>query len=94
MAGFMIDTTLLEEVGVEIEPDMQIPHYNPDTMETNVPGIYIAGTLAGGSRWRVTHAIYNSHAHIAKIVKALTGRVPARLGSASARNGDVAREEL
>ena len=27
---------------------MEKPLYNPDTMETNVPGLYVAGVIASG----------------------------------------------
>jgi thioredoxin reductase (NADPH) len=45
LIGADADYTLLREVGVEIVPAglTQVPMYNPDTFETNVPGLYVVG---------------------------------------------------
>ena len=45
LIGADADFTLLREVGVEIVPAglTQVPLYDPDTFETNVPGLYVAG---------------------------------------------------
>jgi thioredoxin reductase (NADPH) len=43
-------------------------------METNVPGLYVAGTAIGGTQDKYTVFIENCHAHVEKIVRALTGK--------------------
>lgn len=45
LIGSDADFTLLREAGVEITPAglTEVPTYNPDTFETNVPGLYVAG---------------------------------------------------
>ncbi|HEX8178436.1 MAG TPA: NAD(P)-binding domain-containing protein [Pyrinomonadaceae bacterium] len=45
LIGSDADFTLLREAGVEIAPAglTEVPVYNPDTFETNVPGLYVAG---------------------------------------------------
>ncbi len=45
LIGSDADFTLLRDAGVEIVPAglTQVPVYNPDTFETNVPGLYVAG---------------------------------------------------
>src|SRR5438067_1780208 len=45
LIGADADYTLLRTLGVEIVPAglNQVPVYNPDTFETNVPGLYVAG---------------------------------------------------
>lgn len=48
LTGYYPDCSLLEEIGVRINTKTGIPEHNPDTMETNVPGVYIAGVLAAG----------------------------------------------
>jgi thioredoxin reductase (NADPH) len=48
MTGFTPSGTLLRQVGVEIDPKTGIPTHDPATMETNVPGVFIAGVLASG----------------------------------------------
>ncbi|HAQ06269.1 MAG TPA: YpdA family putative bacillithiol disulfide reductase [Bacillus bacterium] len=49
MTGYHPDHTFLKRVGVQIEEETGRPHFNPDTMETNVPGIFIAGVIAAGN---------------------------------------------
>jgi len=63
-------------------------------METNVPGLYVAGTATGGTQSRFTAFISTSHDHVGKIVKALTGTTPERLGTVQARNNAVDWEEI
>jgi thioredoxin reductase (NADPH) len=48
MTGFTPSSTLLRQVGVEIDAETGIPAHDPATMETNVPGVFIAGVLASG----------------------------------------------
>ncbi len=48
MTGWRPDRTLLHGRGVRTDPVTGIPEHDPATMETNVPGIYIAGVIAAG----------------------------------------------
>jgi thioredoxin reductase (NADPH) len=48
MIGYMPETGLLEQLGVSMDPTTGIPAHDPSTMETSVPGIFIAGVLASG----------------------------------------------
>jgi thioredoxin reductase (NADPH) len=48
MIGYEPEPGLLREVGVAIDPETGIPAHDPATMETDVPGIFIAGVLAAG----------------------------------------------
>jgi thioredoxin reductase (NADPH) len=48
MIGYMPETGLLEQLGVPMDPITGIPAHDPLTMETSVPGIFIAGVLASG----------------------------------------------
>lgn len=50
LTGFRPDRGLLGSAGVEIDPETGTPKHNPETMETNVPGLYIAGVIAAGSQ--------------------------------------------
>ena len=36
-------------MGVNIDEVTGEPHYNPETMESNVPGLFIAGVIAAGN---------------------------------------------
>ena len=45
LIGSDADLSLLKQAGVEIAPSglTEIPVYHPDTFETNIPGLYVAG---------------------------------------------------
>jgi thioredoxin reductase (NADPH) len=45
-------------------------------METTVPSVHIAGTAVGGSQPRARIFIENSHVHVERIARALTGQTP------------------
>jgi len=81
MIGYTADMSLLSSAGVTIQGEEQAPVHDSETMETNVPGIFIAGTAVGGTGWRLKHAIYTSHDHVAKIVKAISGQNIRQLGA-------------
>ena len=42
-------------------------------METNVPGVYVAGTAVAGTQDKYRVFIENCHVHVHRIVAALTG---------------------
>ena len=45
LVGSDADLTLLKKLGVKTEPGKltEVPVYDPETFETNIPGIYVAG---------------------------------------------------
>jgi len=93
--GFRANMSLYHTAGVQLDGERGIPHHNPDTMETNVPGLFIAGTTAAGmlqDRYRLF--IENTHEHVEKIVKAVTGRVPDKIGTIPARNYTLALKQI
>ncbi|MEK5324880.1 YpdA family putative bacillithiol disulfide reductase [Aeribacillus sp. FSL M8-0254] len=49
MTGYHPDHNFLKKMGVLIDEQTGRPDYNPDTMETNVNGIFIAGVIAAGN---------------------------------------------
>ncbi len=48
LTGYTADLSLLRSVGVAVDETSGVPQHAPETMETNVPGVYIAGVLASG----------------------------------------------
>jgi thioredoxin reductase (NADPH) len=70
MIGYCPDTSLLRQAGVEIDADSQAPVHNPQTMETNVRGIFVAGSIAAG-RFNNKIFIENGRAHGRLIVDAI-----------------------
>lgn len=49
MTGYHPDKSFLAGMDVHIEQETGRPIYNPETMETNVEGIFIAGVIAAGN---------------------------------------------
>lgn len=92
--GFRGDQRLLEQAGVQLRGANRVPAFDPETMETNVPRLYLAGTVAAGVQQRYTLFIENCHEHAGKITAALTGKWPERLGSPAARNYHLAFERI
>ena len=92
--GFHGDQSLLEHSGVELHGENRVPAFDSATMETNVPGLYVAGTVAAGIQQRYTLFIENCHEHAGKIAQAITGRWPARLGNVSGRNVELSFEQI
>ena len=48
MTGYEPDSSSLERLGIEVHPVTAIPRHDPATMETNVPGVYVAGVVVSG----------------------------------------------
>jgi thioredoxin reductase (NADPH) len=69
--GYVADMRLFEMLGVQLTGPERAPVFNLETMETNVPGIYVAGTVAGGTQKKFSLFIETSHVDIPKIVTAL-----------------------
>lgn len=92
--GFHGDQGLLEQAGVELHGENRVPIFDPETMETNVPGLFLAGTVAAGIQQRYTLFIENAHEHAAKITRAITGSWPARLGSGPSSATAVSLEHI
>lgn len=69
LTGYRPNFKFLEKLGIHLSNDeKRIPQYNPETMETNVPGIYLAGVICGGME---THKwfIENSRIHAEMIMR-------------------------
>ncbi|BDG46709.1 MULTISPECIES: YpdA family putative bacillithiol disulfide reductase [Parageobacillus] len=49
MTGYHPDHEFLKKMGVGVDPETGRPLYDPETMETNVRGIFIAGVIAAGN---------------------------------------------
>ncbi|MDQ4079016.1 MAG: NAD(P)-binding domain-containing protein [Chloroflexota bacterium] len=92
--GFRGDQSLLEMAGVELQGENRVPLFNPETMETNIPGLYLAGTVAAGIQQRYTLFVENSHEHVGKITADLTGHWPEKLGDVPSRTYQVAFEKI
>ena len=77
MTGYEQDHALLKLAGVELVGPEQRPAFDERTMETNVPGVYVAGTATGGTQDRYTVFIENCHVHVDRILAAVQGSAKA-----------------
>lgn len=72
LTGYRQETTLFEQLGVDLQGGDRRPRYDETTMETNVPGVFVAGTaIAGSPRERVSIIVEDCHVHVDRIVARL-----------------------
>jgi thioredoxin reductase (NADPH) len=63
LTGYEMDGSLLAAAGVGLSGPQLSPTFSPRTMETNVPGLYVAGTATAGTQQRFRVFIENCHNH-------------------------------
>jgi thioredoxin reductase (NADPH) len=74
LIGYEPDFTLFERCGIRLEGPQRVPAHDPNTLESNVPDLYLAGAILGGTE--VGHIfIENSRHHAALIAGAIEGRL-------------------
>lgn len=73
MTGYLPDFDFLRNSGIELNGDYLNPQYNFETMETNVPDLYLAGVVCGG---KDTHLwfIENSRVHANMIITSILSK--------------------
>jgi len=50
LIGFHPDFELFKRIGIAFDPESGRPAVNPDTLETSVPGVFVAGSVTGGNK--------------------------------------------
>jgi thioredoxin reductase (NADPH) len=70
LTGYRPDFEFLESAGVKIDPQTKRPACNPETLESNVPGLYLAGVIIAGTE---TNEIFieNGRFHGKQIIAAI-----------------------
>ena len=76
LVGYEMDSSLLASAGVQLHGPNRAPRIDHGTMQTNVPGLYVAGTAVAGTQVRFKLFIENAHPHVVKIMRAVTGHDP------------------
>nr|WP_314497809.1 YpdA family putative bacillithiol disulfide reductase [uncultured Chryseobacterium sp.] len=68
MTGYLPDFDFLKNSGIDLQGECLNPVYHPETMESNIPGLYLAGVVCGG---KDTHLwfIENSRIHAEMIIR-------------------------
>jgi len=76
LIGYEPDFALFERCGIRLEGESRTPAHDPETLESNVPGLYLAGAILGG---RETGHIFieNSRHHAGMIALHIEGRLEA-----------------
>jgi thioredoxin reductase (NADPH) len=84
LIGYHPDFEFLESLGVRSEGADRMPVCDPECLESNVPGIYLAGVIVAGAR---TNEIFieNGRFHGQQIAKDLVGKRTNDTFSASKR---------
>lgn len=68
MTGYQPNFNFLQKIGISLSPDVKRhPVYNPETMETNLQNVYLAGVICGGMDTHIWF-IENSREHANKIL--------------------------
>lgn len=49
MLGYDPPVDYLESLGIELEPESNRPNHDPETLESNIPGLFIAGVITYGN---------------------------------------------
>lgn len=70
LVGYSPDTSRLVDYGIDVDPSTLAPRHNPETFETSVSGLYVAGSVVAG---RDTNKIFveNGRLHGATIVRTI-----------------------
>jgi len=77
LTGYHPDTALLERAGVRVDARTLEPEHDPQTLETNVPGLFVAGAMVAGADGNRVF-IENGRFHGTTVVKAILARGKSR----------------
>jgi len=71
MTGYQPNFQFLKSIGIELsQDDLLLPTYDSETMESNMPGIFLAGVVCGGMNTHVWF-IENSREHAVRIIESI-----------------------
>jgi thioredoxin reductase (NADPH) len=73
LTGYQPKTTFLDQLGVRYDPDILVPDYDPASYETNVAGVFLAGSVVAGRRHKEIF-IENGRFHGEAVMRAIAAR--------------------
>jgi thioredoxin reductase (NADPH) len=76
LIGYSPDLDFLNSIGISLDPETQKPRSNPETLESECPGIYLAGVIVAGMH---TNEIFieNGRHHGKQIAEAVAAKIRA-----------------
>lgn len=74
LTGYRVDPAFFERVGVHFDPDTLAPVFDPETLESNVPGLFLAGAVTTGVNSGKIF-IENGRFHGEQVVKVIAARL-------------------
>jgi thioredoxin reductase (NADPH) len=74
MTGYHPDARLMSQAGIRMSEDTMAPEHDPGTLETNVSGLFVAGSIVSGRDTNRTF-IENGRFHGEAVVKAILARM-------------------
>ncbi len=74
LTGYHPDYDFLQQAGIAIEDETRRPHFDRETFETNIPGLYVAGVVAAGKDGNSIF-IENGRMHAKSIVQDIARRL-------------------
>jgi len=89
LIGYEQDPRLFDQIGVRREGENCQPVIDLNSMETEIPGLFVAGTAVAGTQIDFKLFIENCHPHVERIVRKLTGKsAPFQTGDTSQGSAD------
>ena len=76
LTGHHPDTAMLERFGIVVDPETMVPAHNPETYETNVPNLFLAGQVISGVHSGLIF-IENGRFHGETVIKEIARRLAA-----------------
>jgi thioredoxin reductase (NADPH) len=74
LIGYEPDFAFFQRCGVRLEGPQRVPSHDPETLESNVPNLYLAGAILGGTEVGKIF-IENSRHHAATVASSIERRL-------------------
>ena len=74
LTGYHPSTVFFQQLGVEYDPEVILPDYDPDSFETNVTGVFLAGSIVAG-RGQKEVFIENGRFHGEVVMRTIASRL-------------------
>ena len=76
MTGYRPNYAFLKSIGIILDPETNIPVFNEETLESNIPQLYVAGVILAGDNTSKLF-IENTRHHGKQIIKDIKRKISA-----------------